>query len=238
MVISAVARACANRSQHVWPDARSDGIASAASLEVREHWMQVAISVLHNLVSPCPFAAFGTAIVNHTSSAGLGELVCLGANAVASTGNPTLHGEIAGINNCTLVLTDPSGPYGISPPEVPSAWKDLTLYTTAEPCPMCASAIRWAGFKECVFGTSIRTLTGHGWSQINTSSSHIFEHSHALGTRTRLVGGVLQEETDALFAWQFDEGVACPKGCERAERNGRMCVPVTEPYERQPAKEL
>jgi hypothetical protein len=25
-------------------------------------------------------------------------------------------------------------------------------------CPMCASAIRWAGFKEVIYGSSIRTI--------------------------------------------------------------------------------
>lgn len=43
--------------------------------------------------SPCPFAAFGTVIVNHTNSDGLGELVCMGVNENSLTGNPSLHGE-------------------------------------------------------------------------------------------------------------------------------------------------
>lgn len=43
--------------------------------------------------SPCPFAAFGTVIVNHTNTDGLGDLLCIGANENSRTGNPTLHGE-------------------------------------------------------------------------------------------------------------------------------------------------
>ncbi|KAF3070433.1 hypothetical protein GL218_00666 [Daldinia childiae] len=59
------------------------------------------------LSHPCPKAPFGTVIVNHTANSGLGELVCTGANSRSATGNPTLHGEIAAINNCTQILTDP-----------------------------------------------------------------------------------------------------------------------------------
>ena len=60
---------------------------------IRVFWMRRAIAALP---SPCPFAAFGAAIVNHTAThaadAGLGELVCVGANSVMEQGNPTLHG--------------------------------------------------------------------------------------------------------------------------------------------------
>ncbi|KAK0255817.1 hypothetical protein LTR02_008106 [Friedmanniomyces endolithicus] len=186
----------------------------------QELWMRVAIQALRDLNSPCPFEAFGTAVVNHTSTHD--DLICIGANAI-STGNPTLHGEIAAINNCTAVLSDPNGKYGLSPAEVLEAYKDLTLYTTAEPCPMCASAIRWAGFHECVFGTSIATLGNFGWSQIDFTSHELFRHASGLKTTTKLIGGVLSDETDGFFAWQFDELAQCPLGCER-DAGLRMCT--------------
>lgn len=61
----------------------------------RVHWMRKANEALPLLSSPCPFAAFGTAIVNHTANTddGLGELVCIGINENSKVGNPTLHGE-------------------------------------------------------------------------------------------------------------------------------------------------
>jgi|GEM_PF-6463075 len=43
----------------------------------------------------------------------------------------------------------------------------LTLYTTAEPCPMCQAAILWAGIRRVVYGTSIPFLAAHGWWQID-----------------------------------------------------------------------
>lgn len=44
---------------------------------------------------PCPFAAFGTVIVNHTGQGrdGLGELVCTGRNVGGASGNPVMHGR-------------------------------------------------------------------------------------------------------------------------------------------------
>jgi hypothetical protein len=69
--------------------AASDPVAAT----VRQQWMLTAKSALDSLAgSPCPFAAFGAAIVNHTASQE-GELVCIGANSVRRDGNPTLHGE-------------------------------------------------------------------------------------------------------------------------------------------------
>lgn len=45
-------------------------------------------------------------------------------------------GEVAAINNCTKILTDPEGLYKLSGPETLKAMGDLSLYTTAEACPM------------------------------------------------------------------------------------------------------
>jgi hypothetical protein len=63
--------------------------------EIRAYWMRRAISALAELESPCPFAAFGTVIVNHTdtSSDPKGRLVCIGVNQNSQLGNPTLHGK-------------------------------------------------------------------------------------------------------------------------------------------------
>jgi hypothetical protein len=64
------------------------------TFQTRAHWMSQANEALSQVSgSPCPFAAFGTAIVNHTAS-GTGELICLGVNENGKTGNPSLHGAI------------------------------------------------------------------------------------------------------------------------------------------------
>ncbi|KZL82967.1 cytidine and deoxycytidylate deaminase zinc-binding region [Colletotrichum incanum] len=164
----------------------------------RAHWMRQA-----NLAppSPCPFAAFGAVVVNHTTG-GLGDLVCTSANNNSGSGNPTLH--------------DDTGKGSV---------RDLTLYTNAESCPMCASAIRWAGFKEYVYGTSIETLVKKGWGQIHISSRHVFKQSSDLPQQTRLVGPALANETDVFFGWQFDQDALCPRGCSR-DRDQGVCNPA------------
>ncbi|KAI1412459.1 cytosine deaminase [Hypoxylon sp. FL1857] len=187
---------------------------NGVSFTTRAYWMRQANLALRQ---PCPYAAFGTVIVNHTGNSGPGELVCTGANSGSSTGNPILHGEIAAINNCTAILTDPSGPYKLSPSEALAAFSGLSLYTNAESCPMCASAIRWAGFREYVYGTTIDALIAKGWGQIRISSMEVFRQSFDLPKPSRLIAGVLTNETDPYFFWQNNPEYPCPRGCSRVE---------------------
>ncbi|KAF4780126.1 hypothetical protein HER10_EVM0009573 [Colletotrichum scovillei] len=196
-------------------------IVNGVNFTTRAYWMRQANLALPN---PCPFAAFGSVIVNHTTG-GLGELVCTGANNNAGTGNPTLHGEMAAIDNCSAIFVDPQGPYRMTPAQALAAFANLTIYTNAESCPMCASAVRWAGFREYVFGTSIETLTEEGWGQIQITSRDVFRQSSGLPRRTRLLGPVLTNETDPFFSWQFNAGAPCPQGCSRGGSAGG-CVPA------------
>jgi tRNA(Arg) A34 adenosine deaminase TadA len=87
-------------------------------------------------ISACPFAPYGTAVVNHTlslsNSSQLGELICTGVNDNHQSGNPTLHGEMAAFTNCSNILTDPEGVYRLSAQGAREAWKGVSLYTTAE----------------------------------------------------------------------------------------------------------
>ncbi|KAI1268981.1 cytidine deaminase-like protein [Xylariaceae sp. FL1019] len=195
----------------------------AITSSTREHWMRRAKQALSDLASPCPYAAFGAVIVNHTdtSSSPDGRLICVGINAV-SRGNPILHGEIQAINNCSEVLQSPA--FGLTPEAAMLAFHDLTLYTTAEPCPMCASAIRWAGFRECVYGTSLDSLIRFGWAQLEVSSREVFDRSTLLSPTTALIPDVLPAEMDPLFAWQFDVDAPCPDSCNRDDTG--MCVPT------------
>lgn len=151
MALSAVARA------HLHPQ-NQDGLSiNGIPAARREHWMRVANEAVYGINEPCPQAPFGSAIVNTTSD----ELVCAAANAVGTTGDPTMHGEMTTIRVCRDILEQ----RGLTPKEILAAWKDFSLYTNGEPCPMCMSAIRWAGFKEVIYGTSIEFIAkGEGHS--------------------------------------------------------------------------
>jgi tRNA(Arg) A34 adenosine deaminase TadA len=91
---------------------------------------------------------------------------------------------------------------------------------------MCASAIRQAGFREYIYGTSIDHLFKAGWGQILISSQEVVAQSWPLGTAVNVLGSIGTEFTDPLFDWQYQEKVACPSGCERtkSEPGTTTCV--------------
>lgn len=125
-----------------------------------------------------PDRPFGAVIVDRGSGAVLAQAV----NAVDAS--PLLHGETAAIDACARAHP------GLR-------WADVRLYTTAEPCPMCAAAIAWTGIGEVVIGSMIATLAGFGIRQILLPCADVLRAAPFY--RGRLVSGVLAAETDALY---------------------------------------
>ena len=74
----------------------------------------------------------------------------------------------------------------------------LSLYTTAEPCPMCAAAIYWAMIPKVIYGTSIPFLHELFGRQIQVGAEEIFSKTPEF-YQCNLIAGVLQEECDQLF---------------------------------------
>mmetsp|Transcript_45487 Transcript_45487/g.90078 ORF Transcript_45487/g.90078 Transcript_45487/m.90078 type:complete len:196 (+) Transcript_45487:47-634(+) len=101
--------------------------------------------------------------------------------------DPIWHGEMSAISNLSAVLKHASV-YEVAP--------DLELYTSAEPCPMCMSAISWSGFGRVVYGTSIPFIEKQGGKQIDIRAAEIVARSHK---QIILEGGVLANETDTLY---------------------------------------
>jgi tRNA(adenine34) deaminase len=125
-----------------------------------------------------PDAPFGCVIVNGE----IGEVVAEGLNDAQR--NPVLHGETTAIIN--LAEAHPGADR-----------TRMTLYTTAEPCPMCAGAILWSGILRLVFGTSMETLKGLGRPQIGIPFREVADRASFDGPE--VVGGVLEGECDALY---------------------------------------
>jgi tRNA(adenine34) deaminase len=126
-----------------------------------------------------PAAPFGAVIVRVAD----GVVMARGVNA--SGENPTLHGEIAAMNNYVRRHGN-------------AGWGRMVLYTTAEPCPMCMSALIWADIGGVVYGTSIFRLKRVGFDQIDLTAAIVA--AAAPFWRGGLLGGVLAAETNRLFA--------------------------------------
>jgi tRNA(adenine34) deaminase len=75
---------------------------------------------------------------------------------------------------------------------------DCSVYATAEPCPMCASAIVWSGIRRVVYGTSARTLARMGLLGIHIGLHEVIDRSHRAGA-IEVIGGVLENECDNLY---------------------------------------
>lgn len=142
--------------------------------EVDEIFMERAIAVARRN----PQFPFGALLVNRLT----GEVVAGGLNDAKAC--PVRHGEIDAIDRCAATLPDVE-------------WLELCLYTTAEPCCMCQGAILWAGIGRVVFGTSIESLKLMGWKQIDIPAAEVIQRTPE--AECHLVGGVLEQECDALF---------------------------------------
>jgi tRNA(adenine34) deaminase len=126
-----------------------------------------------------PRRPFGAVIVERGSGAVLAEAV----NAVEVS--PLLHGETAAIDACAR-----SHP-GID-------WPALSLYTTAEPCPMCAAAIAWTKIGEVIIGSDTPTLARLGIDQLHLACTDVL--ASAPFYRGRVIMGVLAADTDRMYA--------------------------------------
>jgi tRNA(Arg) A34 adenosine deaminase TadA len=84
--------------------------------------------------------------------------------------------------------------------------RNATLYSSAEPCAMCAGAIYWAGIGRVVYGLSehrLRAVTGDHPENptLDLSCREVFKS----GQRpTEVVGPLLEEEAEALHAGVWD----------------------------------
>ncbi len=75
------------------------------------------------------------------------------------------------------------------------------LYSTHEPCPMCASAAVWAKMKGIVFGTTIQDAKNKAskkfsWRQIDIPCRKILERGEP---KLELIEGFMREDCVKLF---------------------------------------
>lgn len=75
-----------------------------------------------------------------------------------------------------------------------------TLYTSAEPCAMCAGAIFWSGVSRLVYGLSgdrLHELSGFSPQMLVAGARDVLARA---GRRVDVVGPLLEREAEELFA--------------------------------------
>ena len=107
-----------------------------------------------------------------------GEIIAKGRNRKEADQNPTAHAEIEAIQKAAKKL---------------GSWrlKDVTLYVTMEPCPMCAGAILQARIGTVVFGAWDVNWGALG-SKTDLLKEGIFNHT------PEIIGGICEKECAAL----------------------------------------
>jgi tRNA(Arg) A34 adenosine deaminase TadA len=121
---------------------------------------------------------FGCVIVNER-----GEIVVESRNnAVRPGGEPTQHAELVACSAAGRLLTE-------------SELARCTLYTSTEPCAMCAGAIYWCGIGRVVFALSEKGLLAFtGNDEQNPTLDLPCREVFARGQRPIAVAGPLLEE--------------------------------------------
>ncbi|MEH1925499.1 nucleoside deaminase [Nostoc sp.] len=138
----------------------------------REYFMRLALAEAKEGDAP-----YGAVIVKDN------EVVAVAHNTVRRDNDPSAHAEINVIRSLTAKLKNPS-------------LEGYSIYTTGEPCPMCATACVWSGLSEIVYGASIQDLISLNQSQINISSEEVISKSFR---NIKVTKGVLKNECLELF---------------------------------------
>ena len=125
-----------------------------------------------------PIAPFGAIIV-------YGDKEVLLKSVNSAHHHPLMHGELSVINK----LFEEGFDGDVS---------KLSLYTTAEPCPMCAAAIYWSMIPKVIYGSSIAFLHELFGRQIQVSAKEILSKTPDFYS-CELIGGILKTECDQLF---------------------------------------
>lgn len=130
---------------------------------------------------------FGSVIVRD------GELIATGHNHVWAWTDPTAHAEVVCIRNASRML----GTIDL---------RGCELYSTCEPCPMCASAIHWANLDAVHFGARIEDAEAAGFRELSLPIETVYGEGKS---GVRIVTDVLRGECAALFAeWKQANGRA------------------------------
>ena len=121
--------------------------------EDHKRYMARAIELSHQAaIVDSSGGAFGTVIVRD------GKIIGEGRNRVVAENDPTWHGEIQAIREACKKI----GSFKL---------EGATLYTSAQPCPMCLGATYWAGIMNVFYAATVEDALKYG----NFDDSMIYE---------------------------------------------------------------
>ena len=126
---------------------------------------------------------FGAVIVRN------GEVLATGTNRVTSNCDPTAHAEVNAIRTACAAIND-------------FKLTGCTVYSSCEPCPMCLSALYWAGVEKIYYGN-----TKQDAKMINFDDSFIYDQI-ALSAEERAIPciNIMREQAAEGFkAWSEKE---------------------------------
>ena len=161
---------------------------ATATREVDEHFLRRSFDIARRAVAHGNHP-FGAVLVDRD-----GNVLIEAENAFMPSHDGTAHAErLLASKACTTL-----------PPDV---LRSATIYSSAEPCAMCAGAIYWAGIGRLVYGLSehrLSALTGNHPENptLDLPCREVFESGQRA---TEVVGPLLEDEAAALHAGVWDK---------------------------------
>lgn len=112
-----------------------------------------------------------------------GEIISTGVNTVTNDNDPTAHAEVNAIRAACRKLST-------------FQLKGCTIYSSCEPCPMCLSALYWAGIKKVYYGN-----TKEDAEEIDFSDKFIYDEIECK-PEERHMPGIHVDKTETIKAFQ------------------------------------
>ena len=140
--------------------------------ETDEHWMRHALAAAQE-AGLCGEVPVGTCIVRS------GELIAVAGNRTRTDCDPTAHAELVALREASRIL----GNYRLV---------DVEIYSTIEPCAMCAGALIQARVKRLVYGAPDERA-GAVASKFRICDTDFLNH------RIQITSGVLENECRELM---------------------------------------
>ena len=148
---------------------------SPAEMERHKRNMQLAIEQ----AKLNPGRPFGSVIVDNRTNQVSGKGI------VNMAANPMYHSEVQAMNDYIAKNGNKD-------------WEHQTMYGTGEPCPMCMSAMIWAGLPSIVYASETPFVAKYVVN-INLRAKDVIAAAPGLYKSKLLLGGVLSEVTDKMF---------------------------------------